>query len=213
MADINNLTNALNYFKHKLLLEINTSILCEVVSFDPATQRATVQPLIKGLILNDNGDREIVDSFGDVVRVSNYDLPPMLNLPCQSFKVAENCYMSMPIVAGTVGIAIISERDVTNWKKSGGIQSETSTRKFDVNDGFFIYGFSSLEDSISDYSDTDVVIKNKDTKVSIAPDGNVAIEGNVEADTVEPANGASGVFVNTLGNTLTIDKGIITNIT
>lgn len=74
---------------------------------------------------------------------------------------AGDTYMTLPIKPGDTGLAIFSQRDISNWKEIGGEVPLQSTRIHDYNDALFLPYFGPTSKAIQNYNaDNITIVKN-----------------------------------------------------
>lgn len=111
---------------------IHTSIPAVVVSYDAATQRATVQPCIKRRL----GTGE------------TFEYPALVDVPVKQPSTADYA-IHLPVSAGTEGLLHFSERSLDEWLIEGGTGVEASDpRRFDEQDGVFAPGHMSNDQAL-----------------------------------------------------------------
>jgi hypothetical protein len=92
-------------------------------------------------------------------------------------------FITFPIVEGTECLVVFGDNCIDAWWQSGGIQEQLEKRRHDLSDAFAIIGPRSQVNLITNYSTTDVQLRNKTgaALVGIAPDNviNIATTGNV----------------------------------
>jgi hypothetical protein len=158
---------------------INTMLLCKVVKFDSATQRVDLRPCIKIRYTDNKSLKKMYTRMGKLINYSEMELPVLLNVPV-SYPRSGNFMITLPVTVGDVGMLIISQQDLSIWKKQGG--SDVSTDNidlFNINDGVFLPYVPSLASAVSDYSSTALEIRDGVSKIKMDASGTIAITGNV----------------------------------
>lgn len=186
--------DVLNQHKDEIFASFNCHLLGTIVSFDAATQTASIQV---------NFQRSVYNKQVAVDALSNQATPTTPNVI--SFPVLVQCpvmvysggggYMSMPIAAGDTCLVLFHDRDIDSWYASGAITTPNSNRMHSLSDGLAIVGFRSLANAISGYSTTNAVwhlptagkfeISNNATTMRAATDAHFAV-------LINWANGAYG---------------------
>lgn len=189
------LTNAFNYYFKR----INTVILCEVVKI--RGNNVDLQPLIRGK-LKDN-----------LNNITNYDLPVLLDIPVLTLQ-AGGFSVRMPIKVGDQGLALVSQRDIRNWKNNRTISNQQTTRKFNINDSFYLGAIlpsdkSNATDGIYLYNDSDLYFSVKSDKVETNLDiyCKQIFATNILASGTIGATGTTGSGVVTAKNIITDGVG------
>ena len=140
-----------------------------IQSFDPDALTCVVQLAI----------REKLNITG---KISSVDVPPLLDVPVQIVGTADY-FITFPIVEGTECLVVFGDNCMDAWWQSGGIQEQLEKRRHDLSDAFAIIGPRSQVNLFTDYSTTDVQLRNKSgaAVVGIAPSNviNITTTGNV----------------------------------
>lgn len=139
--------------------KVNTMLPCEVVNVHENT--VDVKPLIRRAFFIDG-------------KYVNTDIPEILNVPVM-YQVSGGYRITLPIEVGAVGSIIVSQRDITRWKKFGGIQNQNDKRIYDINDSVFMLGHV-VGDSIDKNS---IVIQGQNGTITVSN-----TEININAPTV-----------------------------
>lgn len=117
---------------------LRVSVPAKIVSFDSATQTATVQPLLKD-------SREI-----DGERVT-LDLPLVEDVPVQ-FPGAGGYVVTFPVNAGTPCWLVVSDRAIDNWHKAPSNPVDPGIeRTHDLTDCCAILGVRSSSAALSEF--------------------------------------------------------------
>jgi hypothetical protein len=140
------------------LAELNTAIPARVLSYDPATQSADVQPLLKRRLKN-----------GQVLSRAAITGVPVV------FPAAGGGIITFPIQAGDTVLLIFSQRSIDRWVQSdGGEVDPLDNRMHAISDAIAIPGLTSFPNALS--GDTDrVIIKFQGAQIALARDGSVEI--------------------------------------
>jgi len=178
---------------------LNTTILCEVVALNG--NNVDLQPLIKSKYRDE--ENNITDRLA----------PILLNIPVLTLQ-AGGFSVRMPISVGDQGLAMVNQRDIRNWKKTRGVSTQSSTRKFDINDSFYLgailpAGKSNATDGIYLTNDSDLYFSVKSDKVETNLDiycpqifcTNINMSGNMTA------TGGAGTGVVNANNIVTPSVG------
>lgn len=171
-------TQADTILEYNIKLEINTMIIVQVLAFYPSTQTVDVQPVIQGIVRDNNGTKTTTTVIGEEITVSDYTLPPVLGVPI-CYARAGQAMITIPIQVGDTGMLIISQRDLTNWKQNGGIATQGGNQLFDINDGVFVPFVPNMTNKISDYSASNLEIRFGNDKISMSGNGTIDITGNL----------------------------------
>lgn len=118
------------YLFDQLSLHLRTMMLAECVSFDSARNCVTVQPLLQ---TNIDG------------QVSN--IPPIKDVPVGFYQAGGFAVTHKPS-AGDVCMLLISDRNISQWKLTGGIIDPKSPQHHNMNDAVAYFGLSAFPDAI-----------------------------------------------------------------
>jgi hypothetical protein len=138
----------------QLISNIHTAMPGEIVSFDPLTQTATIQPSLQRLLEGADGAE---------------NLPPIEDVPV-CMPGGGGFWINLDLAAGDTGIIIWSERSIANWLTLGGQADPDDTRKFDLSDAMFIPGINPLVGVLVPPLETgSLIIRNKlgTTKITL----------------------------------------------
>lgn len=137
-----NLDQVLDPFADYLKATFNCHRVGIIQSFDSSTQRATVQLV-------------------DVLRKTTYEgqqlytPAPLVNVPV-AINYGLNGGLNFPIKEGLECLVFFNDRDLENWKLTGGISTPKTYRMHDMTDGICYVGIKSNIKAISNY-DNDTV--------------------------------------------------------
>lgn len=154
------------------LMDVHTSMPGIIISFDPVTRTASVQPAIQRVFLNDKGEE------------SPQNLPPCEDVPVH-FPSGGGYVLTFPVKAGDHCLLVFSERCIDNWFVSGGTAPPDDFRQHDLSDAFALVGFSPQSSSDEVWMDG-VELKNDDASVRISP---TEIKHKVGEDEMTLGNG------------------------
>lgn len=140
------------------LTEINTAMPAKIVSYDPATVRATVKPSIPKRLSN-----------GETLQA-----PQIVNVPI-CFPMADIggavAQVTLPLKAGDGVLLVFSHRSLENWL-SGSEQSPDDPRMFDLSDAFAMPSANAKSPSADGEN---LCIKYGEGVLKITPNGDVLI--------------------------------------
>lgn len=189
-------------FRHilgKMVEGIDTMLPAQVISYDRASNRATVQPLIK-LVKTDNSSQS---------RAQVNNIPVLL--------IGGGGYLiSFPLKPGDLGWILAADRDISLFTQNYQDAIPNTGRKKDFGDSLFIP--DAMKGYSIDESDSDnLVIQslNGDVKISLSSDTikfeaeNIILNGDAQIDGNLSVTGDLNIDGNgTIGGDLTVD-GII----
>jgi len=139
------------------LKDLHTSTPGIIVSFDAATQLATVQPAIKRIFVTRDEDREILVPS---------DLPILIHVPV-IFPRGGGFSLTFPVKKGDECLLVFCERSIDNWHKTGKVKEPTARRFHSLSDATAFVGLSSLVNKVPDYDPINTEIKKDDGSVSV----------------------------------------------
>lgn len=185
------LQDALSAAMERRVSEMHTAMPGKIEKYDHETQKASVQPLIKKMYLDDKTE----------------SLPMIVNVPVMFPRSADFSF-TYPLNEGDLVLLIFSERSLELYLKDGGEQEPGDRRKFDLSDAIAIPGLYPFSEASKAPNNTDVFMKYKEAEFKIKTDGkfyfkgNIIVEGDVIADgkslkthihsAVTPGPGVSG---------------------
>lgn len=140
------------------LAELNTAIPARVLGYDPETQQASVQPLLK---------RRLKD--GRVLSRA-----PITGVPVV-FPAAGGGIITFPVEVGDTVLLIFSQRSIDRWVNSdGGEVDPLDNRMHAISDAIALPGLYTFPNALS--SDPErVIIKFSGAQIALARDGSVEI--------------------------------------
>lgn len=153
-----NLTSAINSAIKSALVDVHTAMPGQIVSFDPMSQTASVQLAMRRITTAEAGSQELT-------------LPLITKIPVM-FPKAGGFSLRFPVQAGDECLVVFAERELTQWKNFGGVQTPKDYRRHHLTDGICILGLSSAKNALQNFSNTNCELSNEngDTKVSISND-------------------------------------------
>lgn len=154
----NNEFNLWNFIIKGVLAKINTAFLIKVINVYPEKNFVDVLPLIKG-----------VDGDGNSI-----DTTPLFRLPYFQYRGGKNQITITPAV-NDVGLAIASDRDISNYKLFRQETKPNTLRMFDARDSLYIGGFLN-EAPIENY----IEINDKGVQVTTTGDIIQQAKGEIE---------------------------------
>ncbi|HHJ4449426.1 Gp138 family membrane-puncturing spike protein [Raoultella planticola] len=120
-----------------------------IQSFDPGAVTAVVQPAIR-YIERDNDGNKVTQ-----------DYPLLVDVPVV-FPRGGGCTLTFPVKAGDECLVIFADRCIDFWWQSGGIQEPVDGRMHDLSDAFCIVGPQSQAKKISGISTTATQLRTDD---------------------------------------------------
>lgn len=102
----------------RVLLEVNTAIPGEVISYNPAIQTITAKPCIRGTTITNAGSPVYVD------------LPQIIEVPVFfPFSTESRFSLTYPIMPKDQCLLVFSQRSFDNWLKNGSVQNPSEAMK------------------------------------------------------------------------------------
>lgn len=146
------------------LKDLHTCLPGIIVSFDPATQTASVQPAIK----------RIFTERGAV------NLPVCVDVPV-AFPGGGDFWLTFPVKAGDECILLFSERAIDYWHANGGTQIPAEYRLHDLSDGIAQVGLNSQPKKLSALQTDGAELRTRDRSTFIRlTNGKIFIKGDIE---------------------------------
>lgn len=133
------LPNVIEDAKRDTALSINCTQIGVIQSFDPATQRASIQIAMK----------QVKDIAEDGTRTIQ-EYPLLLECPVMVLFGGVDI-LTMPIIPGDNCIVLFNDRQIDEWMYNGNGQTPTIPRVHDLSDGIAIVGIRPLTNSITNY--------------------------------------------------------------
>lgn len=135
-----------------------------IQSFDPDAVTAVVQPAIRYVERDNDGNK------------STKDYPLLVDVPVV-FPRGGGCTLTFPVKAGDECLVIFADRCIDFWWQSGGIQEPVDERMHDLSDAFCIVGPQSQAKKIGGISTTAAQLRTDDGSaiIELAAGGAVTI--------------------------------------
>ncbi|HHP2010270.1 TPA: Gp138 family membrane-puncturing spike protein [Klebsiella pneumoniae] len=135
-----------------------------IQSFDPESLTAVVQPAIRYIERDNDGNK------------STKDYPLLVDVPVV-FPRGGGCTLTFPVEAGDECLVIFADRCIDFWWQSGGIQEPVDGRMHDLSDAFCIVGPQSQAKKIGGISTTAAQLRTDDGSaiIELAAGGAVTI--------------------------------------
>lgn len=130
-----------------------------VQSFDPDTVTAVVQPSIRSIEQDNNGNQ------------TTHDYPLLTDVPV-IFPRGGGCTITFPVKSGDECLVVFSDRCIDFWWQNGGVQEPVDPRQHDLSDAFAFVGPQSQAQKISGISTTTLQMRTDDGAAYIELDPN-----------------------------------------
>lgn len=196
------------------LKDLHTSIPGIIESFNPVTQLASVQPVVKRVFRTEENNEELL---------SPLPLPILINVPVQ-FPRGGGFSLTFPVKKGDECLLVFCERSIDNWHKFGGVKEPTARRFHDLSDATAFVGISSVPNKIPNYDPDNTVIKkdngnvyislNDDNTLDIYSNDTVNITATSECNITSPTinlNGNVNISGLLTANANTVISGTVSN--
>lgn len=168
IADVGSEFNVMAFVVDQLLGEVRTIVPVKVVAVTgggvaSGPPKVDVLPLIKQM-----------DGTGTTTSHGN-----VLSLPVIRWKSGNGSIVIDPVV-GDIGLAIVSDRDMSAVVASGAESAPGSFRRFDIADGMYLGGIlGSAPTQYVAFTSTGLKLSDKNGNVIEMKSGSIAITGNV----------------------------------
>lgn len=137
-----------------MLCNVHTSLPGIVKSYDPNTNKATIQPALNKAFTS-----------------GTMPMPILENVPIIFPK-----NITFPIENGDYVLLIFAERSLDLWLSVGGQVTPTDPRKFDLSDAIAIPGLVPFTETYPDNNNQDFVIKYAGSSITIKQTGAILID-------------------------------------
>lgn len=146
------------------LKDLHTCLPGIIVSFDSATQTASVQPAVK----------RIFTERGAV------NLPVCVDVPV-AFPGGGDFWLTFPVKGGDECILLFSERAIDYWHANGGTQLPAEYRLHDLSDGIAQVGLNSQAKKLTALQMDGAELRTRDRSTYIRlTNGKIFIKGDIE---------------------------------
>lgn len=171
----------------RFMCEVHTCMPAKVVSYDPSTQTATVQPTLQRVYLVQGQEHAV-------------DLPEIFQVPVV-FPATANAWLRLPLAAGDLVMVHFSERSLDAWSQTNGGSTldPLIPHKFSLADAIAVPGLRPQSQAISvKGAATSLELCNGSTWIELLATGQVKIT-NGTVDLMEALTTfATGLNVSTL---------------
>ena len=137
------------------IFDLHTGLPARVLSYDPDSQSAEVQPLLNRVFLN--ADQEL----------ETLEIPPLKNVPVQ-YPAGNGWHISYRLAAGDVVYLTFAERSLDKWLDTAGVLTvdPADSRKHDLSDAIAIPGIRTRSAAVPDPGD-DLVLGKEDGSIEV----------------------------------------------
>ena len=142
-----------------LKANLNTAIVGEIVTFDPATVTAEIKIGV-----------EFFMQDGTTKPLTNLLHVPIMVLQAGGFT------MTFPVKAGDECLILFQMRDISTWIENGSIIKPVSNRQLNISDAVALVGIQSAKTRVQNYDPDNMKISSENASVTITPDGAITID-------------------------------------
>jgi hypothetical protein len=161
------------------LADLHVALPARVERYDPATQLADCQPLIKRPVQGE--DAEVVET-----------LPVIPNVPV-AWPRAGNWFLSLPLSKGDTVLVVFCERSLDQWLERGGIVDPGDLRTHSLDGAVAYAGLYPRKEALADVHAENIVLgQDGGVQIHIRPDGTIALGADSPGDWVARASLADG---------------------
>lgn len=168
-----------------LLNSVHTSMPGIVKSYNPATNKATIQP-----------------ALNKAYESGEMPLGLMENVPIM-FQAGSNFSINFPINEGDYVLLIFCERSIDLWKSVGGQVTPDDPRKFHLSDAVAIPGLMPFTGDFSKNNGEDFIISFAGSEIRIKANGDIQIKTASKIAIGNSTTEVLAVISEFLGNMLT----------
>lgn len=173
--------------------QVHVAMPGTVVSYDEAAQKASVQPQVQRLVVDQDGNEELLS------------LPELPSVPVV-FPRGGGFFVSFPLQAGDQVLLVVCDRELNVWKSKGGDAAPQDPRMHHVADAVAIPGCYPFNDALADAHASNMVVgKDEGAQIHIKSDaihiGSESASANAarEGDDVEVTVPAGTFLVSATG--------------
>lgn len=185
----NTMADAINNAVLYRLMHVHTAMPGKVVSYDFATKKAQIQPMV---------DKKYTDG-------TTQPMPVLNNVPV-IFPFAGGASITFPVNEGDFCLVVFCERSIDNFLSNGQQAPPTDPRKFDLSDGVAIMGLLPFSETSPASSNEEFLISYGGSEIKITSNGDVTIKtankvaiGNLTVEVLDALSQALGFIANPLG--------------
>jgi hypothetical protein len=179
MSGLDNLVDAIQLTLENNDSKINTSVPGTIVSYDPATNRAKVRPLLP---------KKLAD--GKVLPAPEIVQVPVIFPASGMAEGGKQAGITLPIAPGDGVMLSFQQRSLENWL-SGNNEAPDDPRKFDLSDCVATPGLNNKDfagngtdmvirmdkATVTLKPDNTIVFGNENSSITLSPDGTIALKG------------------------------------
>lgn len=142
----------LGLHKQQIFASINCHQLGTIVSFDGATQTASIRINVQRIVYNQQVLADALSNQPTPTKPNVVDYPVLVQCPV-FVMTGGGSYITMPVSSGDTCLVLFNDRDIDSWFLTGAITTPASQRMHDLSDGMAIVGFRCLDNVLTGYSE------------------------------------------------------------
>lgn len=161
-----NLGELLSQVRAEMFYNFNCHQLGRVVSFDTATQSASVQLAVLRMVPSPktNPPQYVTKTYPVLVQVPVF------------IASGGTGRLTFPIIPGDPCLVLFNDRDIDNWWSTGNTAAPNTPRAHDLSDGLALVGFRNKANKIATYNGTDAELAYAGGRLTI--NDKVRLEGS-----------------------------------
>ena len=160
------LAELMNQVRAEIFYSFNCHQIGRIVSFDTATQSASVQLAVL---------RMIPDPSKNPPVYITKTYPVLVQVPV-FIATGGTGHLTFPITAGDPCLVLFNDRDIDNWWSTGNTAAPNTTRAHDLSDGLALVGFRNKANPIANFNTTAAELAYAGGKIKI--NDKLAISGS-----------------------------------
>ena len=160
----------LNTVMSRISSSINCHVPGQIVSFDPASQTATIQPTVRRRIRTEQGVHEM-------------DYPLLTDVPVLMLGGGGHS-LTMPVSDGDECLVLFSDVCIDAWFQSGGVQNQIIARSHDLSDGFALVGFRSKPNALENMNTSVPAISDLEIAGILFSEYVIGMQPHFEGETI-----------------------------
>ena len=188
------------------LAEVFSSLNChevgELVSFDDATQTASVKLMVQRVVFNQ--PQTVDDGLQQTPMIVDY--PLLVDVPVFIYSGGTASFR-MPFAAGDPCLVLFNDRDIDAWFATGTKLPPNSPRMHSLADGLALVGFRNKANALPSYVSTETALVNNGARIAALNDGTVEIT-TANASVKLKSDGTVEIKSTALGSTLNLQAKV-----
>jgi hypothetical protein len=164
----------LQTLKSEISYGMNCHQVGKLISYDPASQTASVQLLAKRVVFNQpqtiNGKLQLTPTL--------VDYPPLVDCPV-FIASGGGGRLTFPTAAGDPCLVLFNDRDLDNWFTTGAVTEPNSQRSHSLSDGLVLIGFRNQQNVYTDINPAYTQLRLGNAVLTMRDDGTVELDSAV----------------------------------